>query len=294
MLTGDVKRRTSRLRELVVAPKTLVAPGAQDALSAILVEQAGFDALFVGDYNASAVLLGRPDYGLVTLSEMADLVRTITSVVEIPLIADGGCGFGNALNVVRMVEEYERAGAAGITLEDQVFPKRCGHMEGKQVVGVDEMTAKIGAAVRARKDPDLVIVARTDAIYTGGMDEAVARGRAFAEAGADAFWADAVPTMDDLARLVREVPLPVQVAMIEGGKTPHTATADLDEIGVAIELCGLTTLYAAAGGIRDALAALRRDGITRAVVDRMITFGDFNNLVGLPQMQQLELDLRGG
>ena len=294
MLTGDVKTRTSRLRELVVAPKTLVAPGAQDALSAILVEQAGFDALFVGDYNASAVLLGRPDDGLVTLSEMADLVRTITSVVEIPLIADGGCGFGNALNVVRTVEEYERAGAAGITLEDQVFPKRCGHMEGKQVVPVDEMTAKIGAAVRARQDPDLVIIARTDAIYTGGMDEAVARGRAFAEAGADAFWADAVPTMDDLARLVREVPLPVQVAMIEGGKTPHTATADLDEIGVAIELCGLTTLYAAAGGIRDALAALRRDGITRAVVDRMITFGDFNNLVGLPQMQQLELDLRGG
>jgi 2-methylisocitrate lyase-like PEP mutase family enzyme len=240
------------------------------------------------------VLLGRPDYGLVTLSEMADLVRTITSVVGIPLIADGGCGFGNALNVVRTVEEYERAGAAGITLEDQVFPKRCGHMEGKQVVPVDEMTAKIGAAVRARQDPDLVIIARTDAIYTGGMDEAVARGRAFAEAGADAFWADAVPTMDDLARLVREVPLPVQVAMIEGGKTPHTATADLDEIGVAIELCGLTTLYAAAGGIRDALAALRRDGITRAVVDRMITFGDFNNLVGLPQMQQLELDLRGG
>ena len=289
-MTDDAIPRTSRLRELIAAPETLVAPGAQDALSALLVEQAGFDAVFVGDYNASAVLLGRPDYGLVTLTEMAQIVRAITSVTTIPLIADGGCGFGNPLNVMRTVEEYERAGAAGITLEDQVYPKRCGHMEGKQVVSVEEMTAKIAAAVRARRDPDLVIIARSDAISTGGMDEAVARGQAFAQAGADAFWADAVPTLDDLARLVREVPLPVQVAMIEGGKTPHTATSELQDIGVAIELCGLTTLYAAAGGMRDALAALRRDGITRSVVDRMVIFDDFNALVGLPAMQQLELD----
>jgi 2-methylisocitrate lyase-like PEP mutase family enzyme len=181
---GAVRRPTTRLRDLVAAPETLVAPGAQDALSAILVEQAGFDAVFVGDYNASAVLLGRPDYGLVTVSEMAQIVRAMTSVTTIPLIADGGCGFGNPLNVMRTVEEYERAGAAGITLEDQVYPKRCGHMEGKQVVSVEEMTAKIAAAVRARRDPDLMIIARTDSIYTGGMDEAVARGRAFAQAGA--------------------------------------------------------------------------------------------------------------
>ena len=279
---------TTRLRELVNAPETLVAPGAQDALSAMLVEEAGFDAVFVGDYNASAMLLGKPDYGLVTLAEMTDLVRTITSVVDIPLIADGGCGFGNALNVMRTVEAYEGAGAAGITIEDQVFPKRCGHMEGKQVVPLAEMIGKIEAARKARSDDDLVIVARTDSIYTGGMDEAVARGKAFAEAGADAFWADAVPTLDDLARLVQEVPLPVQVAMIEGGKTPHSTTAQLEEIGVAIELCGLTTLYAAAGGIRHALSVLRRDGITRAALDRMIVFDDFNELVGLPGMQSLE------
>lgn len=279
---------TTRLRQLVNAPETLVAPGAQDALSAMLVEEAGFDALFVGDYNASAMLLGKPDYGLVTLAEMTDLVRTITSVVDIPLIADGGCGFGNALNVMRTVEAYEDAGAAGITIEDQVFPKRCGHMEGKQVVPLAEMIGKIEAARKARGDDDLVIVARTDSIYTGGMDEAVARGKAFAEAGADAYWADAVPTLDDLARLVQEVPLPVQVAMIEGGKTPHSTTAQLEEIGVAIELCGLTTLYAAAGGIRHALSVLRRDGITRAALDRMIVFDDFNELVGLPGMQSLE------
>ena len=285
---------TARIKELIAAPATLVAPGAQDALSAILVQRAGFDAVFVGDYNASAVLLGRPDYGLVTVTEMAGLVQTITSVVDIPLIADGGCGFGNALNVMRTVEAYERAGAAAVTIEDQVYPKRCGHMEGKQVVPVAEMTAKIKAATSARRDPDLVIIARTDAIYTGGMDEAVARGKAFAEAGADAFWADAVPTLEDLARLVREVPLPVQVAMIEGGKTPHTSTADLQKIGVAIELCGLTTLYAAAGGIRHALEALRRDGITRAALDRMIVFDDFNDLVGLPEMRRREREGRAG
>ncbi|MGH9244514.1 MAG: isocitrate lyase/PEP mutase family protein [Acidimicrobiales bacterium] len=284
--------RTTRLRELVGGPEVLVAPGAQDALSAILVERAGFDAVFVGDYNASAVLLGRPDYGLVTLTEMVDLVARITAVTTIPLIADGGCGFGNALNVMRTVEAYERAGAAGITIEDQVFPKRCGHMEGKQVVPVQEMAAKIGAAVRARNDPDLVIVARTDSIYTGGMDEAVARGQAFADAGADAFWADAVPSLDDLARLVGDVPLPVQVAMIEGGKTPHSTRAQLQEIGVAIELCGLTTLYAAAGGIRHALETLRADGITRGALDRMITFTEFNELVGFPALQQLERELR--
>ena len=166
------------------------------------------------------MFLGKPDYGLVTLNEMTDLIRRIVAAVDIPLIADGGCGFGNALNVMRTVETYEAAGAAAITIEDQVFPKRCGHMEDKEVVSLPEMEAKIKAAITARQDPDLVLIARTDTIYTGGMDEAVARGKAFAEAGADAFWADAVPTLDDLARLVDEVPLPVQVAMIEGGKTP--------------------------------------------------------------------------
>ncbi len=294
MADSSTASLTTRLRQLVAAPGTLVAPGAQDALSAILVEEAGFDALYLGDYNASAVLLGRPDYGLVTVSEMADLVRRITAVVDIPLIADGGCGFGNALNTMRTVEAYESAGAAAVTIEDQVFPKRCGHMEGKQVVPTDEMQAKIRAARRARLDDDLMIIARTDSIYTGGMDEAAKRGRAFADAGADAFWADAVPTLDDLARLVDEVPLPVQVAMIEGGKTPHSTTKQLEEIGVAIELCGLTTLYAAAGGMRHALEVLRRDGITRDALDGMVTFSDFNRLVGLPEMQDLEKEFVTG
>ena len=277
-----------RLRRLVEAPEILVVPGAQDALSAKLVEGAGFPAVFCGDYNAAAVLLGRPDYGLVSVREMADLFQAITRAVGIPLIGDGGCGFGNALNVYRAVQEYERAGAAGMTLEDQLYPKRCGHMEGKQIVSAAEMVAKIRAVRSAQRDPAFVLCARTDAIAVGGMDEAVARGRAYAEAGADLVWADAIPSRDAIARLVREVPCRIFVAMIEGGKTPLMTPAELERLGVSVVIFGLTTLYAAAGGMRDALAHLRRDGTTGAFLDRMLTFPDFNALVGLPEMQRLE------
>ncbi len=277
-----------RLRRLVEAPEILVVPGAQDALSAKLVEGAGFPAVFCGDYNAAAVLLGRPDYGLVSVREMADLFQAITRAVGIPLMGDGGCGFGNALNVYRAVQEYERAGAAGMTLEDQLYPKRCGHMEGKQIVSAAEMVAKIRAVRSAQRDPAFVLCARTDAIAVGGMDEAVARGRAYAEAGADLVWADAIPSRDAIARLVREVPCRIFVAMIEGGKTPLMTPAELERLGVSVVIFGLTTLYAAAGGMRDALAHLRRDGTTGAFLDRMLTFPDFNALVGLPEMQRLE------
>jgi methylisocitrate lyase len=286
--SGELDTPAQRLRRLVEAPEILVAPGAQDALSAKLVERAGFPAVFCGDYNAAAVLLGRPDYGLVSVREMADLFQAITRTVGIPLIGDGGCGFGNALNVYHTVQEYERAGVAGITLEDQVYPKRCGHMEGKQIIPIAEMTAKIRAARAAQRDPAFVLCARTDAIAVGGMDEAVSRGRAYAEAGADLVWADAIPSREAIGRLVQEVPCRVFVAMIEGGKTPLVAPAELERLGVSAVIFGLTTLYAAAGGIRDALAHLRRDGTTEPFLDRMITFSDFNALVGLPEMQRLE------
>jgi 2-methylisocitrate lyase-like PEP mutase family enzyme len=280
-----------RLRELIAAPQALVVPGAQDALSALLVESEGFEAVFVGDYNASAVILGKPDYGLVTVNDMVDIARRITRVTTIPLIADAGAGFGNVLNVVRTIEEYEELGAAGVTIEDQVFPKRCGHMEGKQVIPAADMEAKIRAAVRTRQDADFVIIARTDTIATDGLDEAIERGRRYADAGADVFWADAVPSVEDLQRLIAEQPLPVQLGIVEGGKTPHLNTTTLTELGVAIALCGVTTLYAMAGGIRAVLQTLRDNGDTKPVLDRLISFGDFNALVGLPGMQQLEREL---
>ena len=293
-MTAPTPSRAGRLRELIRAPGTLVVPGAQDAISALLVEQEGFDAVFVGDYNGSAVLLGRADFGLVTLEEMASLIGRVAAATSLPVIGDAGCGFGNPLNVMRTVESYQRAGAAGMTLEDQVYPKRCGHLEGKAVIPLDDMLVKLRAARRASADPDFVLVARTDSISTHGLDEAILRGQRFAEAGADVFWADAVATFDDLKRLVDEVPLPVQVAMIEGGRTPPATTSQLEDLGVAVELCGLTTLYAAAGGIREVLRALRRDGDTRGVVDRMITFDEFNDLVGLPALLALDRDLAEG
>lgn len=283
-----------RLRDLITAREILTIPGAQDALSALLVEQAGFDAVFVGDFNAAAVLLGQPDYGLVTVNDMAEISQRITRATRIPLLADSGCGFGNALNVVHTVEAFERAGAAGITIEDQVYPKRCGQLAGKQVIPTEDMVVKIRAAVRARSDPDFVVVARTDSIATAGVDEAIARGRAYADAGADVFWPGSPPTLGDLACIVADVPLPVQVAMIEGGKTPLASTGELEALGVAVVLCGLTTLFAAAGGMRAALRALRRDGITSAVTDDMVTFSDFTEIVGLRALQQLERELAYG
>jgi 2-methylisocitrate lyase-like PEP mutase family enzyme len=277
-----------RLRRLVESPEILVAPGAQDALSAKLVERAGFHALFCGDYNAAAVLLGKPDYGFITLPEMVELLQRITRTVSIPLIGDAGCGFGNALNVYRTVQEYERVGVAGITIEDQVFPKRCGHMAGKQIIPADEMVAKLRAANRARRDPAFVICARTDAIATHGLNEAIARGRAYAKAGADLVWADAVPSREDIIRLVKEIPCRIFVALVEGGKTPLMTVTELERIGVSVVICGLMTLYATAAGIRDALNALRQDGSTKNFLDRMITFADFNALMGLPEIQKLE------
>ena len=288
MTIGGGETAAKRLRRLVEAREILVAPGAQDALSAMLVEREGFPAVFCGDYNAAAVLLGKPDYGLVSLREMVDLLERIVQAVTIPVIGDGGCGFGNALNVHRTVQEYERVGMAGITIEDQVFPKRCGHMAGKQIVPAAEMVAKLRAARSARRDPDFVICARTDAIAVGGMDEAVARGRAYAEAGADLVWADAVPDQEAIARLVREVPCRIFVAMIEGGKSPLLSAAELEGLGVSVVIFGLTTLYASAAGIREALRYLRRDGSTKAFLDRMIAFAEFNALVGLPALQNLE------
>jgi len=281
-----------KLRRLVESPKILVAPGAQDAVSARLVERAGFDAVFCGDYNTAAVLLGKPDYGFISLTEMVELLQRMTRAISIPLIGDAGCGFGNALNVFRTVQEYERVGVAGITLEDQVFPKRCGHMAGKQIIPAEEMVAKLRAAIRARRDPDFVICARTDAIAISGLDEAIVRGRAYAEAGADLLWTDAILSREDIARLVKEVPCRIFVALIEGGKTPLLNVAELEEIGVSVAICGLTTLYAAAGGIRDALEVLRREGSTKSFMDRMVTFQDFNALMGLPEVQKLEQELK--
>src|SRR5690349_22261871 len=195
----------ARLRDLLSGPAPLVAPGAYDALSARLIEQAGFPAVYMTGFGTTASLLGRPDVGLLSGSEMADNARRIVAAVDVPVIADADTGYGNAINVVRTVQLYEQAGVAGIQLEDQVMPKKCGHMSGKLLIGADEMAGKLRAAVEARRDPDLLIIARTDAVAVTGVDDAIARARTFADAGADLLFVEAPTSEEDIARVAEEL-----------------------------------------------------------------------------------------
>lgn len=283
----------ARLRALLAAsPQAgpLVAPGAYDALSARLVEQAGFDAVYMTGFGTSASLLGRPDIGLATGSEMADNARRIAAAVELPVIADADTGYGNALNVLRTVGVYEQAGIAGIQLEDQVTPKRCGHMSGKQVVPLAEMVGKIHAAVDARRDPDLVLIARTDAAAVDGLDAAIERAHAFREAGADVLFVEAPTTDADIARVAGELAgtAPLLFNWAEGGKTPPLPLDRIRELGFALVLYPIATLLAATAGIRSILATMRADGTPAAALSGVPTFDEFTDLIGLPEVRDLE------
>jgi carboxyvinyl-carboxyphosphonate phosphorylmutase len=283
-----------RLRELLARPEPLLAPGAYDALSARLVEQAGFDAVYMTGFGTTASLIGRPDVGLLTGAEMVDNARRIVAAVDVPVIADADTGYGNAINVVRTVQLYEQAGVAGIQLEDQVMPKKCGHMSGKALIGTDEMVGKIRAAVEARRDPDLVVIARTDAVAVGGLDEAIGRAKAFADAGADLLFVEAPTSEDDIARVAGELHgvAPLVFNWAEGGRTPPLPLARIRELGFAMVIYPIGTLLAATAGIRAVLATLRRDGVPS--LDGLPAFDEFTDLVGLPEVQELEQRFSGG
>ncbi len=280
----------ARLRELLAGPGTLVAPGAYDALSAGLVEQAGFDVVYMTGFGTTASLIGRPDVGLLTGTEMIDNARRIAAAVNVPVIADADTGYGNAINVVRTVQAYEQAGVAGIQLEDQVMPKKCGHMSGKAVIGPDEMAGKIRAAAAARRDPDFVLIARTDAVAVEGVDAAVARAGAYAEAGADVLFVEAPTSEEDLATVARELKgvAPLVFNWAEGGRTPPLPLERIAELGFALVLFPIGTLLAATAGIRALLATLRADGTPLAALPDLPTFDEFTDLVGLPEIGTLE------
>ncbi|WP_236827496.1 MULTISPECIES: oxaloacetate decarboxylase [unclassified Blastococcus] len=282
------------MRELLAAPEPLIAPGAYDALSARLVEQAGFGAVYMTGFGTTASLIGRPDVGLLTGSEMVDNARRIVSAVDVPVIADADTGYGNAINVVRTVQLYEQAGVAALQLEDQVSPKRCGHMSGKQVIPTDEMVGKIRAAVAARRDPDFLVIARTDAVAVSGVDDAVTRARAFAEAGADILFVEAPTSEDDIARVAGELrdTAPLLFNWAEGGMTPGLSYERITELGFSLVLYPIGTLLAATAGIRSLLDVLKRDGVPTAALDAVPSFGEFTDLVGLPEIQQLEQRFR--
>jgi carboxyvinyl-carboxyphosphonate phosphorylmutase len=277
------------------ASAPLVAPGAYDALSARLIEQAGFDAIYMTGFGTTASLIGRPDVGLLSGAEMVDNARRIVSAVDVPVIADADTGYGNAINVVRTVQLYEQAGVAGIQLEDQVMPKKCGHMSGKLLIGADEMAGKLRAAVEARRDPDLLIIARTDAVAVTGVDDAIARARAFAEAGADALFVEAPTSEEDIARVAKELRdvAPLVFNWAEGGKTPPLSLERITELGFALVIYPIGTLLAATAGIRALLATLKADGTPTAAMPGLPTFGEFTDLVGLPEVQRLEQRFSG-
>jgi len=289
---GDLLSRPAavrpRLRELLARPEPLVAPGAYDALSARLVEQAGFDVVYMTGFGTTAALAGRPDVGLLTGTEMIDNARRIAAAVDVPVIADADTGYGNAINVMRTVQAYEQAGVAGIHIEDQVMPKKCGHMSGKAVIPADEMVGKIRAAVAARRDPDFLLIARTDAAAVEGLSAAIDRARAYADAGADVLFVEAPTSEDDIARVADELRgvAPLVFNWAEGGRTPPIPLARIAELGFALVLFPIGTLLAATAGIRRLLASLRDDGVP--AVDDLPTFDGFTDLIGLPEIRELE------
>jgi len=281
-------KKTTLFKKLVLDDEILVLPGAYDALSAKIVEQAGFKAVTLGGYPASGSLLAKPDVSLLTMTEMVNQARYISEAVDIPLFVDGDTGHGNVTNVARTVREFERAGVAGLFIEDQEFPKRCGHMEGKQVISTEEMVIKIKAAVDARQDGDLMLMARTDSLAVCGIDAAIERAGRFAEAGADIIFIEAPSSVEDMRRVCQEVKAPMMANMVEGGKTPIITATELQSIGYSVATFPLSTLYAAAYGVRLAMETLFKTGSTSGYMDKMITFTDFNNLVGLEKLRTKE------
>jgi len=281
-------RKTTLLKKLILDKEILVMPGAQDALSAKIIERAGFRAVTLGGYAASATSLAKPDVSILSLTEYANIVRNIVQAVDLPVFVDGDTGHGNVTNVQRTVQVFENAGVAGLFIEDQVFPKRCGHMEGKQIIPTDEMVAKVKAAVDARVDPDLVIMARTDAVAISGIDEAIERGNRYAEAGADLIFVEAPTSREDMLRSNREIKAPTNAIQIEGGKTPLLTVKELEELGFNVVVYPNITVYATAWALKGLWEGLKKNGSTKHWLDKIIPFNEFNTLIGLDKIREKE------
>ncbi|MBB3049206.1 carboxyvinyl-carboxyphosphonate phosphorylmutase [Prauserella isguenensis] len=279
-----------RLRDLLSTGGPAVAPGAYDALSARLVEQAGFDIVYMTGFGTTASLIGRPDVGLLSGAEMVDNATRIVSAVDVPVIADADTGYGNAINVVRTVRAYEQAGVAGVHLEDQVMPKKCGHMSGKAVIPTDEMAGKIRAAAEARRDPDFVLIARTDAAAVHGLDDAIARARAYADAGADVLFVEAPTSEEGIETVARELRgvAPLVFNWAEGGRTPPLSLERIGELGFSLVIFPIGTLLAATVGMRSLLATVKAEGTPTSALGELPSFGEFTDLIGLPEIGELE------
>ena len=278
---------TTRVQQILDDVGSLAFPGVFDTLSARIAQRVGFPMAFVSGYSVAATAIGEPDLGLLTQTEMVERARRIANSVDIPIIVDADTGYGNPLNVHRTIKELIAAGAAGCFLEDQVWPKKCGHMGGKQVIPRDDYVQKIRAAVDARVDRDFFIVARTDALAVAGIDEALARVAAAREAGADASFVEAPESVDRLEEIGRRSPPPNVANMIEGGRTPLLAKQELADLGFHLILYPLAGLFAAARTIELMYQKLRSDGTTMGEEHRLMTFPEFNELIGVQDRNRL-------
>ena len=277
----DQANNTHHLRKLLSQPGIVRSLGAHDVFTALIVEQTGFETVFIGGFGTSASLLGLPDLNFLTMSEMADSLRRMSARVSIPVIADGDTGHGDLHNVERTVTTFESAGASGILLEDQVSPKRCGHFADKQVVPKEEMILKVKAAVRARRDPNFVIFARTDARQMNGLDDAVDRVNRYCDAGADIAFIEAPQSRDELEEIPRRVDFPLFVNMLTGGVTPILSVQELEELGYKIVVCPIESLMVCARAIRDLCETLKTTGRVDRIATEAMTFDEVKKVLGL-------------
>ena len=281
-------KRTTLFRRLLQEPGILMLPGAHDALTARIISQCGFSAYIAGGYSATAGMLGAPDISQLTMTEMADFYARLCDASPLPVLADADTGYGGPTNVSRTVRAYERAGVAALFIEDQVFPKRCGHMEGKRVVPCSEWLEKIKAAVDTRVDPDLVITARTDALAVIGIDEAIDRAQSAYEAGADLLFVEAPTDIEQMRRICSELDGPALANNVEAGKTPFLSAAELQAIGYAAVAYPVAATYTITRAVRELMMSLATHGTTLEMSERMVGFDEFNDTVGLADIRARE------
>lgn len=282
-----------KIRELFAAGKFIVAPGAHDMLTGKIISTLGFDAVYMTGYGQSASHLGKPDVGLMTMSEMVMRAANMVEATEIPVIADADTGFGNAVNVMRTVREYEKAGVAVIQLEDQVMPKKCGHMVGREVITKEEMLGKIKAAVDTRQG-DMMIMARTDARTVFGIEEAIERGIAYKEAGADIVFIESPETQEEMKLINEKVNCLTLANMVEGGRTPMLKNGELEALGYNLVIYPTASTYVTTKAMMDLWEGLKRDGTTATMIDQMIPFPTFNEIIGLPRIREIEANYSTG
>ena len=274
--------------------KPLVIPGVYDAIGAKIAQKVGFEAMFQTGYGTSATLFGMPDYGFIGATETTENARRICRAVTVPVIVDSDTGYGNALSVWKLVNELQSAGAAGIFLEDQRWPKRCGHMAGKEVIEKEEYAEKLQAAVDAKKSKDFIIVARTDARATRGLDEAIERAKYYKKIGADAVFVEAPKSVDEMRRIGKEIKAPLVANMIEGGATPVLSAKELHKMGFKIILYPLSVLYANTFASMTILKELKKSGTTKKVAKNLVNFDQFNDIVELSKFRNMESRYKRG